>query len=137
MHSTGRIDFDDLHGHTGIRAYADSKLANILFTYELARRLNGTGVTVNCVHPGGVRSRFGRQGSPLVRWGYNVLLQPFLLSPKQGAKTIVYLASSPEVADTTGEYFIRQRERRSSSASYDETVARRLWEVSEELTGLS
>jgi NAD(P)-dependent dehydrogenase (short-subunit alcohol dehydrogenase family) len=137
MHSRGRIDFDNLHGHTGIRAYADSKLANILFTYELARRLTGTGVTVNCTHPGGVRSGFGRQGSPLVRWGYGALLQPFLLSPMRGAKTIVHLASSPEAAGTTGKYFIRQRDRRSSAASYDQAVARRLWEVSEQLTGLS
>ncbi|HEY7485806.1 MAG TPA: SDR family oxidoreductase [Streptosporangiaceae bacterium] len=136
VHSSGRIDFDNLHGHTGMRAYADSKLANILFTYELARRLNGTGITANCAHPGGVRTGFGREGSPLMRWGYRTIALPFLRSPKQGAKTIVYLASSPEVADTTGEYFVRRRPRRSSAASYDEVVARRLWEVSEEMTEL-
>lgn len=138
VHSSGRIDFDNLHGRTGMRAYVDSKLANVLFTYELARRLadKGSPVTVNCAHPGAVRSGFGREGGPLTRVGFQVIMRPFLLSPQQGAKTIIYLASSPEVAGTTGRYFVRRRPRRSSAASYDEATARRLWEVSEELTGL-
>jgi retinol dehydrogenase 14 len=136
LHVGGQIDFGNLHGHSGMRAYVNSKLANIFFTYELARRLTGTGVTANCAHPGVIRTGFGRQGSPLMRLGIQVLARPFLRSPEQGAKTIVYLASSPEVAGTTGKYFFRQRAQRSSPASYDEAVARRLWEVSEEMTGL-
>ncbi len=136
IHARGRIDFDNLRYEKGYRAfgaYGDSKLANVLFTYELARRLDGSGVTANCLHPGVVASNFGRDGGffgNLVR-----IAQPFMLSPEKGARTSIYLASSPEVEGATGKYFIRCREARSSRASRDKNLAGRLWEVSESLTG--
>ena len=138
-HAMGRIDFADLQGerrYGGQRAYSQSKLANLLFTYELARRLHGTGVTANALHPGVVRTHFGREdASGLYRVGLP-LARPFMLSPERGAETSVFLASSPEVDGVSGKYFVRKRPRRSSRASYDTEVARRLWQVSAELTGL-
>jgi NAD(P)-dependent dehydrogenase (short-subunit alcohol dehydrogenase family) len=138
-HTFGRIDFDDLQGersYKGQRAYNQSKLANVLFTYELARRLEGTGVTATALHPGVVNSGFGREDSgPLMKY-----LQPLgarlLKTPEQGAETPIYLASSPEVQGFTGAYFANRRLKRSSRASYDRDVARRLWEVSAELTSV-
>jgi len=123
-------------GYRGQAAYNQSKLANVLFTYEVARRLEGSGVTVNRVHPGVVRTNFGladpgpgmRLLSPLVR--------PFMRTPEQGADTPVWLATSPEVEGVTGSYFARRRARRSSRRSYDRELAGRLWRVGEELTGL-
>ncbi|MGH3322167.1 MAG: SDR family NAD(P)-dependent oxidoreductase [Streptosporangiaceae bacterium] len=137
-HMAGRIDFDDLGGETrydGMRAYNQSKLANVLFTVELARRLEGSGVTVNCVHPGVVASGFGRDAAGLMRFGLR-LARPFLRSPERGADTVVWLATAPAVEHTTGGYFVDRAERKPSPASRDETTARRLWEVSEGLTGL-
>ncbi len=138
-HVPGRIDFENLNGekgYGGMRAYAQSKLANLLFTYELARRLEGKGVTANALHPGAVRTGFGRNEkgwlSVLVKLG-----APFLLSPKKAARTITYLASSPEVADKSGGYYIKSRPRKSSKRSYDEVAAKLLWEISEKMTGLS
>ena len=134
--STGCIDFDDLQGaksHSGMRADSQSKLANILFTYELARRLAGTGVTANCVHPGVVRSGFGATGPAWMR-GVIVVARPFMRTAEKGAKTVIYLASAPEVEGVSGKYFADKRERRSSAASYDPAVAARLWQVSEQLT---
>lgn len=131
------IDFDDLQGeqrYSGWRAYAQSKLANILFTEELARRLEGTGVTANCLHPGVIRSGFGKNGRGLMRLGW-ILAGPFLASPEKGAETIVYLASSPEVAGVTGKYFYRCREASAPAAAHDRLLAASLWDVSEELTG--
>lgn len=138
-HQGARIDFDDLQGrrrYNGLRAYGRSKLANLLFTYELARRLEGTSVTANALHPGLV-------GTNLL--ANNGLIGPVLkfflglrgISPKEGARTVVYLASSPEVAGVTGQYYVKQKPVQSSSASYDTGAAQRLWEVSAELTGLS
>jgi NAD(P)-dependent dehydrogenase (short-subunit alcohol dehydrogenase family) len=121
------------HGWESWRAYANSKLANILFTRELARRLEGTGVTANCAHPGVVRTRFGREARFPMRVGL-MLARPFLLSPQRGAATIVYLATSPDVAGATGGYYVKSRLREPSAAARDDAAARRLWQVSEELT---
>lgn len=138
-HSAARLDLDDPNlerGWDSWRSYANSKLANILFTRELARRLDGTGVTANCAHPGVVRTGFGREGSPLLRFGV-LLGRPFFLSPERGADTIVYLASSPGVAGQTGGYYVKRRPREPSAAARDEAAARKLWEISEKLTGLA
>ncbi|MGZ4630765.1 SDR family oxidoreductase [Oryzihumus sp.] len=135
----GRIDFEDLQGersYSGQRAYNQSKLANVLFTYELARRLEGTGVTANALHPGVVRTGFGQEDSSTLFRVMLPVIRPFMLSPERGAQTSVYLASSPEVEGVSGRYFVRKKARRSSPASYDPQVARRLWEVSAELTGV-
>jgi NAD(P)-dependent dehydrogenase (short-subunit alcohol dehydrogenase family) len=138
-HAAARLDLDDLqleHGWEGWRAYAGSKLANILFTRELARRLAGSAVTANCAHPGLVRTRFGREVRGPMRVGVTVA-RPFMLSPKRGARTIVYLATSPRVAGATGGYYVKSRPREPSPAGRDAAAARRLWQLSEELTGLA
>ena len=115
--SMGRIDFDDLQGerdYSGQRAYNQSKLANVMFTYELARRLEGSGVTANALHPGVVRTAFGREDSSGWMRVMLPLARPFMKSPARGAETSVYLASSPEVADVSGRYFANSRPRSSS-----------------------
>jgi NAD(P)-dependent dehydrogenase (short-subunit alcohol dehydrogenase family) len=135
----GKIDFSDLQGerkYSGMKAYCQSKLANVIFTYELARRLEGTGVTVNCVHPGSVRSNFGRGSGGFMAVMVRILA-PFMLSPKEGAKTPIYAASSPELERVTGKYFIKQAEAESSRDSHDVDIAQRLWNVSVKLVGLS
>ena len=135
-HRWGTLRFDDLMGakaYDGWKAYAQSKLANIVFTYELARRLEGTGVTANCLHPGFVATGFANAGPVTIRF-LSRLGRRFLSSPAKGAVTSIYLASSPEVEGVSGKYFVGRRESRSSKASYDEAVAGRLWQVSEELT---
>ncbi len=137
-HSNATIDFDDLQGekgYKGAKAYSQSKLANVLFTYELARRLEGTGVTANCLHPGVVRTNFGSGVSGV--FGFMVrALTPLMRSPETGAETSIYLASSAEVEGLSGRYFVKKAEARSSDVSYDERLARHLWEVSAELTNL-
>ena len=137
VHFRGVINFDDLNmtsRYDGLKAYSQSKLANVLFTSELAERLQGTGVTANCLHPGGVRTHFvDKNASGIYKVGW-ILLKPFMISPSQGAETSVYLASSEEVEGVTGKYFDKCKPRRSSRISYDKDVAKRLWEVSEELT---
>ena len=139
-HLRAAIDFDDLNGergYGGLRAYSQSKLANVLFTYELARRLEGSGVTANCMHPGFVRSGFGLNNSGGMKAAWHVirfLARPAMLTPAQGAETAVYLASSPEVEGVSGKYFVKKKAVPSSAISYNEDVARRLWEVSEEMT---
>ncbi len=137
-HRRGTIDFEDLcmeRRYNWIDAYARSKLANVLFTHELARRLEGTGVTTLALHPGVVATRiWNRNNNPL-----NYLLRIFKLfyiSPRKSAESIVRLATAPEFAAVTGKYFNRDREVRSSRASCDMELARRLWDVSEEMTGL-
>ena len=138
-HTAARLDLDDLqleHGWDSWRSYANSKLANILFTRELARRLKGTGVTANCAHPGVVRTGFGREGSPLLRLAVTIG-RPFLLSPERGASTIVYLATSADVASATGGYYVKSQLREPSRAARDAATAQRLWQLSEELTGLA
>ncbi len=136
----GRVDLEDLQGersYNGQRAYNQSKLANVLFTYELARRLEGTGVTATVLHPGVVRTAFGREDAGRLMRLMLPLVTPFLKSPEQGAATSVYLASSPDVSGVTGAYFADRRPKRSSKASYDRALAGRLWEASAELTGVS
>jgi NAD(P)-dependent dehydrogenase (short-subunit alcohol dehydrogenase family) len=134
----GTIDFDDLQGekgYKGAKAYSQSKLATVLFTYELARRLEGTGVTANCLHPGVVGTNLGSGVSGV--FGFMVrALTPLMKSPEKGAETSIYLASSPEVESLSGRYFVKKAEARSSDVSHDERLARRLWEVSAELTNL-
>jgi NAD(P)-dependent dehydrogenase (short-subunit alcohol dehydrogenase family) len=137
--SMGRIDFDDLQGATkydGQKAYNQSKLANVLLTYELARRLEGSGVTANVLHPGVVRTGFGQEDG--VRWMRLLLpvVRPFLKSPERGAATSIHLASAPELAGVTGTYFANKRPKKSSARSYDEETARRLWDMSAQLVGL-
>jgi NAD(P)-dependent dehydrogenase (short-subunit alcohol dehydrogenase family) len=130
----GRMRFDDLQSarrYNAVRAYTQSKLATVLFTYELAERLAGTGVTVNCVHPGLVATDLMRDWPRWVR----ALYEPFLLTPEEGARAVLRLASAPELSGVTGRYFDRGRERRSSRPSYDLAARKRLWRVSEELTG--
>ena len=137
-HRGARLNLDDLQlaGHfNGWRAYSNSKLANILFTTELARRLTGTGVTANCLHPGTVNTGFGRDGSRLLRFGLD-LGRRFLRTAGQGADTVVYLASSPDVAGATGGYYVSRKLRTPSRAARDQATARGLWEISAELTGL-
>lgn len=133
-HYGTRIDFANLH-FGGWGGYKRSKLANILFTYELARRLEGTGVTANALHPGIVNSGFGRNNSGLFRL-VRPLVYSLALNNEQGARTSVYLACSPDVEGVTGTYFTRRRPRRSSRASYEADAATRLWDLSAAMTGL-
>ena len=131
------LDFDDLQstsGYGGMQVYSKSKLANIYFTTELARRLEGTGVTVNCLHPGTVATGYGRDGdsSGVLAFGLKVI-KPFILSAEQGARTSIYLASSPDVAGVTGKYFVKCKARNPSAAARDDEAAQRLWKVSEEI----
>jgi retinol dehydrogenase-14 len=136
----GRIDFDDLQGegrYSEQRAYPQSKLANVMFTYELARRLEGTGVTATVLHPGVVRTEFGAEDPPLMARILVPLARPFMKTPQQGAETSIHLASSPQVEGVTGEYFAKGKPRRSNPASYDDGAAARLWQVSAELVGLA
>ncbi len=138
-HRSGKINFDNLQGekkYGGMTAYSQSKLANILFTYELGRCLKGTNITANSLHPGVVASNFGANNG----WLSRILRKVgdlFSISVEDGAKTNIYLAASPDAEGITGKYFDeKQREVRSSASSYDQDVARRLWEVSEALTGI-
>ena len=135
------IPFDDLqseHRYAGMRVYGQSKLANILFTLELARRLEGSGVTANSLHPGTVRTGYGADGDArgLLALGIKIA-GPFFLSPAKGARTSIYLASSPEVAGVSGEYFVKCRPKEPRRWAQDPDAARRLWQVSEELVGLA
>src|SRR5436309_6148727 len=138
-HYNGHINFDDLNLETdygGWKAYGQSKLALVLFTHELAKRLQGTGVTVNAVHPGTVASKIWTR--PLGPAGFIMSLPKlFMLSPQKGAETIVYLASSDEAEGLNGEYLEKLKVKKSSDESYDDEIAQRLWDVSEKLTHLS
>ena len=129
--------FDDLMAERSYRqmeVYGRSKLANILFTTELARRLAGTGVTVNCLHPGSVASGYARDGDTHGFLTFGVrLIRPFSLTPEQGARTVVYLASSPEVAEVSGAYFAKCKQKTPSANARDAEAAGRLWSVSEQL----
>jgi NAD(P)-dependent dehydrogenase (short-subunit alcohol dehydrogenase family) len=139
-HAQGRIDFDDLQGerrYSGARAYNQSKLANVLFTFELARRLQGSGVTANALHPGVVSTAFGAEDPSRTQRLLVPLLRPFLNDPVRGAATSILLASSPELEGITGRYFTNSRQKRSSPRSRDEAVAARLWQVSADLVGLA
>ncbi len=139
-HRSAGIDFDDLQfmrkRYNGIRAYGQSKLANILFTKELARLLEGTGATANCFHPGGVRTNLTGDNP----WYYQLIWRiasPFLLSAEKGADTGIYLASSPDLERVSGKYFVKRKETQPSDNAVDKEAAVRLWHVSAELTGIS
>jgi NAD(P)-dependent dehydrogenase (short-subunit alcohol dehydrogenase family) len=140
VHRGAQLDFDDLqseNGYSGYGAYGKSKLANVLFTRELARRLSGSGVTANCLHPGVVASRFaqprnGEGGDPSAA----SFLSSHGISPEEGAETIVYLASSPEVAQVTGQYFNKSRAATPSKEAQDDATAEKLWRESERLAGI-
>jgi NAD(P)-dependent dehydrogenase (short-subunit alcohol dehydrogenase family) len=137
--SLGTIDFDDLQGerkYSGQTAYNQSKLASVMFTYELARRLEGTGVTATVLHPGVVSTRFGAEDPSRIFKLIVPFYRPFMKTPRQGAATSIYLASSPRVAGVTGRYFASGRAKTSNKASYDESAASRLWQVSAGLVGL-
>jgi NAD(P)-dependent dehydrogenase (short-subunit alcohol dehydrogenase family) len=138
-HHGAEIDFDDLQrerSYDSTDVYAETKLMNVLFTYELARRLEGTGVTANCLHPGAVATGLLADYMKLPLVG-NAVARTIGASPEQGADTVLFLAASPAVAPVTGGYFSERKPARSSAMSYSERVARRLWEVSERLTGLA
>jgi retinol dehydrogenase 12 len=134
-HRGMRLDFEDLENrkrYSGLRVYGQSKLMNILFTNELARRLQGTGVTVNALHPGVVATGFGKNTPGLFR-SLVRLAAPFMTTPEKGAETLVYLATSPQVAGVTGKYFTKSKEARPSPTAREEEAARKLWEASERL----
>jgi NAD(P)-dependent dehydrogenase (short-subunit alcohol dehydrogenase family) len=136
-HKYGKINFEDLqseHDYNRMQAYAQSKLANIYFTYALARRLEGTSLTANALHPGSVATNLGSNNSWLKTKLRN-LLKPGMMSPEEGAKTIVYLAASPDVEGITGQYFYDCRAIRSSEESYNKETAEKLWMLSEKLAG--
>ena len=135
QHATVSIEFDNLQGektYANLRNYSQAKLALLLWTYELARRLEGTGVTVNALHPGVTATNFPAGMSGAAAWAMK-LSKPFLLTVEQGAQTTLYLATSPQVEGVTGKYFVKSQEKQSSSRSYDQTVGSRLWEVTEQL----
>jgi NAD(P)-dependent dehydrogenase (short-subunit alcohol dehydrogenase family) len=137
-HRGAKLNFDDLQNkrkYAGFRTYAQSKLMNVLFTYELSRRLEGSRVTANALHPGFVASGFGKNNGLLFRLAMP-LAQLGAISPQEGARTSITLASSPEVEGVSGKYFTREKEVKSDPASYDEQSARWLWDVSAELTRL-
>ncbi|HET7479773.1 MAG TPA: SDR family oxidoreductase [Rubrobacteraceae bacterium] len=134
----GSMDFDDLQSRRKYRAmavYGMTKLANIMFTYELAERLRGSGVTANCFHPGGVNTNFGNNNR-----GFATLLfraaKPFMRTPDQGADTLIWLASSPEVEGISGKYYSDRKEIEAKDIARDPKARKKLWEMSEELTGL-
>jgi retinol dehydrogenase 14 len=137
-HWTHRLDLNDLQlarGWRPVRAYARAKLANVLFAYELARRLAGTGVTVNCAHPGGVATKLLASALPFPAIS-TPLMYRFAGTPAQGADTPVYLAAAPELEDVSGKYFVKRKAVPSSAATYDYLAALRLWDESARLTGL-
>lgn len=138
-HHDGRIDFNNLQlqkGYSWSRAYGNSKLANILFTIELAERLKGTGVTANALHPGWVATNIGANNVPIFGRIGKAIINLTAISPEKGAETTIYLATSPEVADVSGQYFYKCKPAQTTAAAQDKEVARQLWEVSEKLVGL-
>jgi NAD(P)-dependent dehydrogenase (short-subunit alcohol dehydrogenase family) len=139
-HEGAVLNFDDLqnsrqYGFGGYRAYGQSKLENLLFTYELARRLDGTRVTVNALHPGTVATGFGENNTAVMKLSMQIFHQ-FSLTPEQGADTVVYLASSPEVEGISGKYWTLRKPVPSSPESNDEGTQKRLWAISAQLTSL-
>ena len=136
LHKRGKIDFEDLQNENKktalFKMYGDSKLALMLWSYELSRRLEGTNVTINTVHPGVVNTNLGRHQSKFSQ-GFGKL---FFKKPEKGAETSIYLASSPEVEGITGKYFVKKEPRKSSKESYNEEYAKRIWDISAKMTGL-
>ncbi len=139
-HKGQKLDFRDLEGkrkYGSWKAYGRSKLANILFTYELARRLEGTGVTANCLHPGFVASKFGHNNGGSVKVVIGLIQRLFAISEEKGSLTSIHVASSAEVEGVSGKYFIKSKEAAPSSASHDKGAQARLWEISAEMVGLT
>ena len=139
-HLRAEMDFEDLEGrrrYSAWKAYGQSKLANLLFTSELARRLGGSGITANALHPGFVASEFGKNNGGFMRLMLSAAQRMGAVSVEEGARTSIYLASSEEVQGVTGKYFVKCREAESSPASRDRQSMRRLWEVSVTMTGLA
>jgi NAD(P)-dependent dehydrogenase (short-subunit alcohol dehydrogenase family) len=137
-HKGAKLNFDDLqseHGYSGFGVYGRSKLCNILFTRELALRLKGTGVTANCLHPGFVATRFGDQSGGIISFAVRAA-KNFALTPEQGAETIIYLASSPDVADVSGGYFYKSKIATPTKEAQNDADAKRLWDVSAKISGV-
>jgi NAD(P)-dependent dehydrogenase (short-subunit alcohol dehydrogenase family) len=136
MHKMAKMDFDDLQcenkKYSLNKAYGSSKLAETLIGYELSRRLEGTGVNVNLVHPGVVATNLGRDQSKFSQW----FARKFFKSPEAGAETSIYLATSPEIEGITGKYFINKEQRKSSEESYNKDYSKQLWEICVEITGI-
>lgn len=138
-HQGARLNLEDLQNErsfSGWSAYGQSKLANLYFTYELSRRLEGSGVTANALHPGFVATNFGKSNGGIFRSLFG-LFQMAAINPEEGAQTTIYLASAPEVQGVTGQYFDKKKAIRSSDVSYDAVIAKRLWEISEQMTGIA
>ncbi len=135
VHKQARVDLDDLHserGYVGLRVYANTKLMNLLFTRALAKRLEGTGVTVNALHPGVVATELVRDFPKVARW----FVSKAFMTPEKGARTSVFLASDPAVGAVSGRYYVKSREARVSAAARDDAMAERLWRLSSELVGM-
>ena len=139
-HVRASMSFSDLEGRARYRgwgAYGQSKLANLLFTYELARRLQGRGITVNALHPGFVASEFGKNNGPGMRLAMSIAHRLGAISVEEGARTSVYLATSKDVQSVSGRYFVKCREAESAAASHDSSAMLKLWEVSARMTGIA
>src|SRR5215471_4798517 len=137
-HRGAKLDFTDLQsrkGYAGFPVYSKSKLCNILFNRELARRIEGSGITANALHPGFVATRFGNDSGGIMRTVLKVAKPIGAISPEEGAKTIIYLASSPDVAQVTGEYFFECKTTTPTAEARNDADARRLWEKSEQIAG--
>jgi Dehydrogenases with different specificities (related to short-chain alcohol dehydrogenases) len=140
VQAEGRIDFDDLQGardYSGQAAYSQSKLANVMFANELARRLEGSHVTATSLHPGFVRTDFGAEDQA---WFFSIIshaVRPFLKTPAQGARSSIYLASSPDMEGVTAQFFVNSKPKTANKVAYDADMTRRLWDVSAGLVGMS
>ena len=135
-HRMGKIHFDDLQyerKYVPFGAYSQSKLANVMYTYELARRLAGTSITANTLHPGLVATRFGSGQPGFISWGYSLMTRIIGIGTREGAETTIYLAKSPQVEGVSGKYFYKCKEKKSSPASYDAAAGKRLWDISEQM----
>jgi NAD(P)-dependent dehydrogenase (short-subunit alcohol dehydrogenase family) len=139
-HRNADLDLDDLlykkRRFVALPVYGTSKLANVIWSHEIAKRLEGTGVTANCLHPGVIASNFGDSGPGWMRWGVK-LIRPFLIGPEKGAETSIYLATSPEVEKVTGKYFDKKKPAAYDKRADDPAIRRRLWEISEQLVAAS
>ncbi len=137
-HLMGKIDLDNMQNerYSSFRAYGTAKLLNIMFTYEMARRLEATSITVNVLHPGFVNTRFGKSNASKARVAFMKLSSIFAKSPVKGAETSVYLASSPDTADSSGKYYANSKEKESSRTSYDLDLQKQIWTKTEEILGI-